>query len=258
MHLHLHTYTHTLPLSCFFCTITPQVPDNMTDELWLHMLTFPTVSARKRYYIYLRKIETAKLGRQLKKQKNLEDRLAKEQIQDKPSESKNTIFLFIRKSTMNTFYYSRLAHSMMFGQPIIFDMGFEGYMRKQDVQRLCEQFLMGYGSNKIHPNPFHFVLSSNQSSSMFQNCLDNTRINKQEEEHFLMTNSDQHYLNLYPKEKLVYLTPDAPSVLQTFDHDAIYIVGGLVDKIVSKPLTMAKAKREKLKMAKLPLDNYIR
>ncbi|CAI9729868.1 Hypothetical predicted protein [Octopus vulgaris] len=233
-----------------------RVPDNMTDELWLEMLTFPTVSARKRYYRYLKKVEAAKLGRQLKRQKKLEDTLVKEQ--DKPSQSKNTIFMFIRKSTINSFYYSRLAHAMMFGQPIIFDMSFENYMRKQDVHRLCEQFLMGYGSNKVHPDPFHFVLSGNQSNSMFQNCLDNTRVNKHEEEHFLMTNSDQHYLNLYPREKLVYLTPDAPSVLQTFDHDAIYVVGGLVDKVVPKPLTMAKAKKERLKMAKLPLDNYIR
>lgn len=38
------------------------------------------------------------------------------------------------------------------------------------------------------------------------------------------------YLDLFPKDQLVYLTPHCREVLDTYDHDAIYIVGGMVDK----------------------------
>ncbi|GAB1609673.1 mitochondrial ribonuclease P protein 1 homolog, partial [Argonauta hians] len=248
-----------------------RIPEKMTDKLWLEMLDFPTSSARRRHYRYLRKIEVSTLAKELKKKKKAMEQqqaaaaavveengeVVPGQSEPKTIESMNTIFMFVRKSTMNKFYYSRMAHSMVYGQPIIFDMSYEKSMRKQDICRLSEQFLMCYGSNKIHQDPFHFVLSSNESTSLFQNFLDNSRRNK-DEEYFMMTNSDQHYLDLYPKENLVYLTPDAPSVLKKFDHNAIYIIGGLVDKVNPKPLTLAKAKRERLKMAKLPLDNYIR
>ena len=34
-----------------------------------------------------------------------------------------------------------------------------------------------------------------------------------------------------PKKKVVYLTPDGPEELKTLDFDAVYVVGGLTDKV---------------------------
>jgi len=62
---------------------------------------------------------------------------------------------------------------------------------------------------------------------------------------------------MFPREKLVYLTPDAQTRLTKWDHDATYIVGAIVDKGPYKPLTKAKAKREGIQMARLPLDDYV-
>lgn len=82
------------------------------------------------------------------------------------------------------------------------------------------------------------------------------------------------------KDRIVYLTPHCREEMTQYDHDAIYIIGGIVDKvnqsfiyIISyiyciilffnslqvnhEPLSLAKAKREGLKMAKLPLDRYL-
>lgn len=39
------------------------------------------------------------------------------------------------------------------------------------------------------------------------------------------------YLDLFPKQNLVYLTPHCREELTTYDHDAIYIIGGIVDKV---------------------------
>ncbi len=36
----------------------------------------------------------------------------------------------------------------------------------------------------------------------------------------------------FPKEKLVYLSPDAGEVLQDIEDDKIYVIGGLVDRSV--------------------------
>lgn len=37
------------------------------------------------------------------------------------------------------------------------------------------------------------------------------------------------YLELFPREKLVYLSPDSNHEMTSFDHDAVYILGGIAD-----------------------------
>lgn len=52
----------------------------------------------------------------------------------------------------------------------------------------------------------------------------------------------------------MYLTPHCREEMTTYDHDAVYIVGGIVDTGENEPVTLAKAKREGIHMQKLPLD----
>lgn len=48
---------------------------------------------------------------------------------------------------------------------------------------------------------------------------------------------EQSYLDLFPKNQLVYLTPNCREELQVYDHDTIYIIGAIVDKVSLKSLT---------------------
>lgn len=65
------------------------------------------------------------------------------------------------------------------------------------------------------------------------------------------------YLDLFPKQQLCYLTPHCREELLEYDPDTTYIIGGIVDKVTNEPLSLAKAKKDGLKMAKLPLDRYL-
>lgn len=56
----------------------------------------------------------------------------------------------------------------------------------------------------------------------------------------------------------MYLTPHCKETLTHYDRDVIHIVGALVDKGPMEPLTLAKAKREGIRMAQLPLDHYLK
>lgn len=66
----------------------------------------------------------------------------------------------------------------------------------------------------------------------------------------------ESYLDLFPKERLVYLTPHCHNDLTTYNPDDIYIIGAMVDKVHNDPISLAKAKKHNLRMARLPLDKY--
>ena len=70
--------------------------------------------------------------------------------------------------------------------------------------------------------------------------------------------TSKHYLDVFPRQELCYLSADSPNVLREFDHDKTYIIGGIVDLGQQKPLSMARAKRDKIAHAKLPLDLYLK
>jgi Trm5-related predicted tRNA methylase len=65
------------------------------------------------------------------------------------------------------------------------------------------------------------------------------------------------YIDLFDKDRLIYLTPDSPNEMTHFDHDAIYILGGIYDDENKEPLTYEKAVRQNIRHQKLPLEKYL-
>jgi len=41
--------------------------------------------------------------------------------------------------------------------------------------------------------------------------------------------TESSYLDIFPQEKLIYLSPDSNEEMTSFDHDAVYIIGGIID-----------------------------
>jgi ribonuclease P protein 1 len=67
------------------------------------------------------------------------------------------------------------------------------------------------------------------------------------------------YLDLFPKEKLIYLTRDAKRVMHSYDPNRIYIIGAIIDNKTDlcRFATYAQAKKEGIATESLPLDHYI-
>lgn len=61
-----------------------------------------------------------------------------------------------------------------------------------------------------------------------------------------------HFIILFNRKRLVYLTPHTSKTLQ-YSPDDIYIMGGIVDKEVGLDLTGKKAVKEEIRHACLPL-----
>jgi Trm5-related predicted tRNA methylase len=61
---------------------------------------------------------------------------------------------------------------------------------------------------------------------------------------------------LFPPEKLVYLSPDSRTDL-VYKPDDIYVIGGLVDPGTENPATLSTAKRLGIRHARLPLKRTV-
>ncbi|XP_025955132.1 tRNA methyltransferase 10 homolog B isoform X4 [Dromaius novaehollandiae] len=72
-----------------------------------------------------------------------------------------------------------------------------------------------------------------------------------------MGTTQESYLDLFPLDTVVYLTPDSENVLEDIDPKKVYILGGLVDESIHKKLTLQRARDQSLQTARLPIREYM-
>ena len=171
---------------------------------------------------------------------------------------RNAIVSKISSTTARRKYNSRLITAALFNQKLILDLGFEDQMEFYEIRHLCKQISGMYSYNKFQSEqPFDINFCNvRMNMSIMQNIpkfIENYQ-------NSMISLHEKSYLDLFPKDNLIYLSPDAEEPLINYNCDDIYIVGGLVDKAHAtkkRGLTYNKAKNEGIRMARLPLDEYI-
>ena len=113
---------------------------------------------------------------------------------------------------------------------------------------------MCHGNNKDNREPFHFHFCNLRPDSKTAKKLEMARITSS----IPYTMTDQHYLQCYDQSRIVYLSPNANNYMTTFNHDDVYVLGCIVDRSHQKPLTFARAKAEKIRCVRFPLEKHVR
>lgn len=69
----------------------------------------------------------------------------------------------------------------------------------------------------------------------------------------------ESHVKLFPKDSLIYLSPDAPDALPAtpLGSDTVYVIGGLVDETVHKNISLSTARAEDIRCAQLPIDEFM-
>lgn len=129
-------------------------------------------------------------------------------------------------------------------------------MTKRECINAAKQLMFCFAENRYHNEPFdiHFCNANLQGHTM---TYLHKHIPTMLEPYFPMNIHTDSYLEHFPKENLVYLTPHCRNDLEEYNPDHIYIIGAMVDTMHNEPLSLAKAKKLGLKMARLPLDRYL-
>lgn len=119
---------------------------------------------------------------------------------------------------------------MMHSQSLVIDCSYEEHMVWRETLNAAKQMTLVFGDNRLHKEPFNIHLCNVNNDSEFLKQL-KKNIPCMEEPWFPMNIHTESYLDIFPREKLVYLTPHCRNELTRFDPDAIYIIGCMVDKV---------------------------
>ena len=72
-----------------------------------------------------------------------------------------------------------------------------------------------------------------------------------------LQHSPKEYQDEYAGRDVVYLTADSDTVLDALSPDAVYVIGGIVDRNRHKGLCVGKAKNQGIRTARLPLERVL-
>ncbi|NXX22405.1 TM10C methyltransferase, partial [Podargus strigoides] len=231
------------------------VPEHVSEEQLKTLTECPSKSAKKKYLKYLYLKELYKKNDKRKMDEKRQRRLETEEQASETDETKKHSFIYLLASSMDRAYNWRVAQSMTFGQPLVFDMSFEKDMSVREVADTVRQLVLSEGFNRRSVDPFHIHFCNFQDDSLYHKEF--IKHYKEAWGKLLITVTDQCYTDVFPRDKLVYLTADSPKVLKTFDHNKVYIVGSMVDKSIKTGVSLAHAKRLGLETAALPLEKYL-
>lgn len=146
---------------------------------------------------------------------------------------------------------------MQFGQKLVFDCSYDRHMSFIEAGSCATQLLHSFTLNRNSKDPFdlHYC-NVNFNSPTWKRMRHH--VPSMRNPSYPMHLHENSYLDLFPAERLVYLTPHCTNDLTEYDANVIYIVGAMVDKSNQVPLSSVKAQRENLKMARLPLDACVK
>ncbi|KAF4793778.1 Mitochondrial ribonuclease P protein 1 [Turdus rufiventris] len=231
------------------------VPEKISEEQLKTFMECPSKSAKKKYLKFLHLRELYKKNDKRKMDEKRERKLEAQDQASETDETKKSSFVCLWSSTMDKAYNWRAAQSMIFGQPLVFDMSYEKEMSVREVANTVRQLVLSESCNRRSVDPFHIHFCNFKEDSLYQREF--IKHYREAWGRLLITVTDQCYTEIFPKDKLIYLTADSPKVMKTFDHDKIYIVGSMVDKSIKTGLSLARAKRLGLETAALPLEKYL-
>lgn len=149
----------------------------------------------------------------------------------------------------------RCEQALVSGQRICIDCGLESHMSDKECSKLAQQIGRLYGANKRSPQPVAIHLTSfNPESRLYKECM---RVNSGFQNYILCRHKES-LVQVFKKDELVYMSPNANEALDTVDPDRVYVIGGLVDETIQKKVSKNRAEAESLVMKRLPVDEFMK
>jgi hypothetical protein len=138
---------------------------------------------------------------------------------------------------------------------IVFDFRYTNKLKdSQIIHELVKELDLIIQKNLKAKNPFKINYCNYTNETSFdQKCKKLIDFDKN-----IIFEDKKSYLDLFPKEKLVYLSKDATDLVQ-YDANKIYIIGAIEkNSNTFKFASLAQSKKDGIRCESLPLDKYVK
>jgi len=134
---------------------------------------------------------------------------------------------------------------------VVFDMQFGDLMTQRDLGKCLKQIMKCYSFNRRMTNQLQLYMTSLGGSV-------EAELSKNDGFRNWDFNFDsRRYDEVFPKEKIVYLSSESENAVTKLEDDKVYVIGGLVDHNHHKGLSHTKATELGITTARLPIEEYL-
>lgn len=145
----------------------------------------------------------------------------------------------------------------MFKDPkLVFDFSYDDSMTMKFCRYTAKHVMHAFGDNRKNQIPFDMhICNGNMESNSMQHLKQ--LIPNLTEESCPLTVHQESYLDLYPKDRLLYITPYSPNVMRDYNPNDILIIPAIIDYGYHGSVTMANAKKLGIRTVWLPVERYM-
>lgn len=132
---------------------------------------------------------------------------------------------------------------------VCIDLSFNNANSPREQRSLIKQCTLAYAAirNSAHGVALHISsLQGEVGAALESQGIEQWHIRRHETSAF----------DVFDRENIVVLSPDADEILQEFDPSKIYIVGGIVDRTVRSNLTLDRACEQGVASLRLPVKEF--
>ena len=139
------------------------------------------------------------------------------------------------------------------GIPLVFDLSYTNSMETSEINSTINQIRLSVGFLRKH-NKQHFKLITCSTSAEIKETLEKKGSNSWKLEIYKESIVSCPFTN---GKTIIMLSPDAEEVLTEINSQAVYVVGGLVDRTVKSYQTLMKAQELGISCMRLPIKESI-
>ena len=227
-------------------------------------LNFKSYLAKKEYYE--KKDEAVKLEVKRKKAENKERITSL--LKGLPESSTTLVATnypgassFLRRINNNMIKLEgrlRILTAVRTGEPsVVFDFQFtRSHLKDKTILSMAKQYQEVIKQNRTGArSPFQIHFCNYDSTSEFHTRFgDLVGLDDN-----LIFETSQSYLDVFAKERLVYLSRDARTVMTDFDPEKVYIIGNIIDDGTNKfkYASLNRATQDGIECMRLPLNEHV-
>ncbi|CAB3408876.1 unnamed protein product [Caenorhabditis bovis] len=231
--------------------LSPTFPRRISDSDWKRILECGSRKQRLDQLIFLHRNERIREKEKLKK---MEKRAEKTRVF-------NEYGLLYRPSEYEkTHQWMNVLRSFLQNSPtLVVDCQFLDKLSVRGRELTGSQLKYIISENRELREPFRLYFANFDVSSRIVQDIQKSKLQGIHRISPIVT--DQCFSQIFDKQRIIYLSPDADETLETVDDDKVYVIGGIVDRVVEpeieKHASKMASERAAVKCAKIPLDQYM-